>query len=205
MATYAQTGESLVVTVDRWGTDPAGEFEISSSYIGIEDEEMVGPGPPYQYFAPYIMHGYTDLDTTITIQNSGDDCTSIWVYYKEEDNCELMKAQHIEQIAPGQSIRIGPGDDADMPFPDGVDAPWLGSAYVTGNEPLGIIIDQLTHTGDNQGTLLTMRGMAYKQLYEYTWYADLLYREISGWEASIQVQNLTQESKPTFVTVEFFD
>ncbi len=208
VADYGDTGEPLAVTVDRWGTDSYGEFEISSSYTGVSDPEMseIG-GAPYEYFAPYVMHGYNDLDTTITIQNSGDHCTSIWIYYKEEGNCEYMKAQHVEVIAPGQAIRIGPGDDADMAFPSPeIDPEWLGSAYITANEPLAVIVDQLSHDpSENRGTLLSMRGMPFWYNWNNTWYADLLYREISGWTSSIQVQNLTQDSHPTFVTVDFMD
>jgi hypothetical protein len=41
--------------------------------------------------------------------------------------------------------------------------------------------------------------------WDTTWYADLLYQETNGWSSSIQVQNLTQASQPTFVTVDFMD
>jgi hypothetical protein len=207
----ACTGPDLAVTVDRWGSDPYDEFMISSSYTGVTDPDMVGVG--YDYFAPYVMHNYHDLDTTITIQNSGQWCTSCWIYYKQQGNCEQMTAQHIEAIAPGQSIKIGPGADAEMEFPTPeVGSDWLGSAYISCNEDMAIIIDQLSHPDStNLGTLLSMRGMPYvpnqpaEEINRKQWFADLLFREISGWDSSIQVQNMTQSSMPTFVTVEFFD
>jgi hypothetical protein len=205
----ACSGPKLAVTVDRWGSDPYDEFMISSSYTGVTDPDMVGSG--YDYFAPYVMHGYHDLDTTITIQNSGQWCTSCWIHYKEQGNCEYEVSQHVEAIAPGQAIRIGPGADADMAFPTPeVGSGWLGSAYITCNEDMAIIIDQLSHPDStNLGTLLTMRGMPYvpyqSEVNRKQWFADLLFREISGWDSSIQVQNMTQSSMPTFVTVEFFD
>jgi hypothetical protein len=160
------------------------------------------------------MHQYNSLDTTITIMNSGRWCTSCWIYYKKQGFCEQMKAQKIESVAPGQAIRVGPGADADMEFPTPeVGSDWLGSAYITCNEPMGIIIDQLSHPDStNLGTLLSMRAMPYDPIIEFevpggrkTWYADLLYREWSGWDSSIQVQNMTTDSMPTFVTVEFFN
>ncbi len=217
----------LAVTVDRLGPDAQGfDFTLSSSYTGIADDtSMVGEGPPYKYFAPYIMNEYHDLDTTLAIQNSGDICASIWIYYKNQGNCECMKAQHIEQVAPGETVFVGPGPDADYDFP-GADecspgnGDWLGSAYITANVPLAIAVDQLSLTGEQEGVFLTYRGMPYNPLDSYDpderdeldlgvwdtrWYADLLYREISGWQSSIQVQNLTEDSQPTFVTVEFFD
>ena len=73
VADYAWTGPELAVTVDRWGPDAFGEFSISSSYTGVADPWMVGEA--FKYYAPYVMHGYNDLDTTITIQNSGEWCT----------------------------------------------------------------------------------------------------------------------------------
>jgi len=207
----------LAVSVDRWGPDAYGDgFEISASYTGISDPFMTDPnnfGAPFEYFAPYVMNSYHDLDATITIQNSDLElCASIWIYYKEQGNCEFMKAQHIEQIAPGERIVIGNGPDADMAYPlPELAAPWLGSAYITSNVPLAVIVDQLSFDPSlNQGTLLSMRGMPYlgdarQAGWQEIWYADLLYREISGWQSSIQVQNLTVGSVPTFVTVEFFD
>jgi hypothetical protein len=208
----------LAVTVDRWGPDSYGDdYVLSSSYTGVADPGMTGVS--FKYFAPYIMHKYlSKYDTTLTIQNSGDLCTSVWVYYKQEGNCECMKAQHIEVLAPGQAIRIGPGEDADLPYPAGGgydpcspgNGNWLGSAYISANEPLAIVVDQISHAPSaNQGTFLSFRGQPYKPYIEgewdTKWYADLLYREISGWQSSIQVQNVTQKSVPTFVTVDFMD
>ncbi len=204
---YAGTGPDLAVTVDRWGTDPFGEVELSASYTGVVDPDMAGT----EVFAPYVMHAYNNLDTVITIQNSGDMCTSVWIHYKMQGNCEFYKAQHIELLAPGESITVGPaGFDFDFEFPGtGVYEPgagnWLGSAYISANEPLAVIVDQLSLTGENRGTMLSMRGMPYDQTEEHEWYADLLYREWSGYSSSIQVQNITDGSLPTWVTVEFFD
>jgi len=53
--------------------------------------------------------------------------------------------------------------------------------------------------------LLTYRAHPYKDSEDTVFYADFIYREWSGWSVGIQVQNLTQHSLPTFVTVEFMD
>lgn len=211
-------GEGLAVTIDRWGLDPYGEgFELSSSYVGIP-EFMEGTGPLFgwKYLAPYVMHQYNDaLDTIIAIQNSGQKPTSVWINYQEEGNCEYQVTQHIEALAPGEAIFVGPpgavGAGADEAFP--ISPGWLGSASISANEPLGLVVDQLSCPPSliNQGTLLTYRGMPHKYLageefeWDTTWYVDLLYQGISGWSSSIQVQNLTQVSRPTFVTVDFMD
>jgi hypothetical protein len=90
--------------------------------------------------------------------------------------------------------------------PAALGAEWLGSIYIESDEPLGIVMDQTSFLpSDDRGALLTYEAFPYDLTRDKVWYADLVWREISGWEASIQVQNLTQDSKPTFVTVEFFD
>jgi len=204
-------GQNLAVTVDRWGEDPLDGFEIASSYTAVAAPQMVGPGPPYQYFAPYVMYGYNGkLDTTLAIQNVGDGCIGVWLYYKQQGNCETQAAQHIEQLAPGEAKRIGPGADADLAFPPAISTGWLGSVYISANQPLAIVVDQLSlSTPTNQGVLLTYRGRPYggwsSSQTETRYYADLLYRELSGWTSSIQVQNLTTHSLPAFVTVDFLD
>ena len=204
-------GQPLAVTVDRWGPDVA-SLQLSSSYVGIS-EAMEGASGSNKYYAPYIMYNYlSKLDTVITIQNSGTICTSVWIWYKEQGNCEYQVTQHITELAPGEAIRVGPGPWGTLPFPNFGKSSWLGSAYISSEAPLGIIVDQLTLTtpANNQAVLLTFRGQPYEPAvaggaWGTDWYADLLYREVSGWDASIQVQNLTQTSVPTFVTVDFMN
>ena len=196
--TYAYSGESLAVTVNR----TASNGSLASGMYNGFSETMLGSASPYHYFVPSIMHGYNGLDSTITIQNSGRDCTSIWLYYREEGNCEFMKAQHIELLAPGEAIRIGPGADADMSFPSPeLDAPWLGSVHITAGEPLAIVVDQW----DADSTMLLTYAGVPKDYGATANYAPLVYRDLDGWNAEIYVQNLTLESQRTFVTVNFFD
>ena len=214
---YEDTGEPVAVIVQRQGPN---EYDtvVSSSYVapltgipstalrqaqddssGHRSEDMDGSGPPYQYFAPYAMRRYYNLDTEVIIQNSGQRCTSVWLHYqKQGGDCSFSYSEHIEQLAPGESVR--------KRVPEALGVGWLGSVYVTANEPLGIIVDQTSFPpSEDRGVLLTYEARPYQLTTDTLFYADLVFRELSGWEASIQVQNLTQESLPAFVTVEFFD
>ncbi len=225
---YQDNGEPVAVIAQRKGPNDYGTV-VSSAYVapltgipstalryaygysgqgsGHRSEDMEGGGSPYQYFAPYAMRQYCNLDTEMIIQNSGQRCTSVWLYYqKQGGGCRFSYSEHIEQLAPGESIRKR------VPAVLGVE--WLGSIYVTANEPLGIIMDQTSFPPSvDREMLLTYRARPYKLTTDTLFYAGLVFREtsassvepLSGWEASIQVQNLTQESLPTFVTVEFFD
>ncbi len=193
---YEGTGLQLAVITQREGPN---DFDtlVSSAYPGIS-ENMKGCGPPYQYFAPYAMSRYHGLDTEMIIQNCGERCTEVWLDYQKQGACDFSYSDQIGRLAPGESIR--------KRVPAALGAEWLGSVYIESDEPLGIVMDQTSFLpSEDQGTLLTYEAFPYDLTKDKVWYADLVFRELSGWEASIQVQNLTQDSLPTFVTVEFFD
>ena len=198
--TYEGTGEPLAVIVQREGPNDFGTI-VSSAYPGVT-ESMQGAGPPYQYFTPYAMRRYHNLYTVMVIQNSGDQCTAVSIYYKEQAPWLFEWIQHVEQLAPGESVRLR--------VPDKIKCEWLGSAYVKANQPLSIIVDQTSFSkycldSNDRGTLLTNWAQPYKPAGDTLLYAGLLFRAWSGWQTGIQVQNLTQESLPTFVTVNFMD
>jgi hypothetical protein len=201
-------GEDLAVTVTRYGPNDYGTF-VSSTYTGIS-EEMEGVDAPYEYYAPYVMKGYNGLDTELTIQNSGQLCTSVWIDYMEQGSCRILYKYHIELLAPGESIRVKvPCNVGQIP------CFWLGSAHISAEQPLGIVVDETSFAEPcgtvDRGTLLTHRARPKKELrggepIEDTFvYADLIFREWSGWDASIQVQNLSRTGQNTFVTVDFLD
>ncbi len=193
---YGGTGEPIAVIVQRKGPNDHGTV-VASAYPGIS-ENAEGGGPEYQYFAPYAMGHYHDLDTEMIIHNSGERCTEVWLEYQEQGDCVFSYEEQITQLAPGESIR--------KRVPEILGAEWLGSIYVTADEPLGIVMDQTSFLpSEDRGALLTYEARPYKLTTDTLFFADLVWRELSGWDASIQVQNLTQHSMPTFVTVEFFD
>jgi uncharacterized repeat protein (TIGR01451 family) len=193
---YEGTGELIAVIAQRKGPNDHGTM-VSSAYPGLS-ENMKGCGPPYQYFAPYAMRQYHNLDTEMSIQNCGESCTEVQLIYQKQGDDFFSYEEYISKLAPGESIR--------KRVPEVLGAEWLGSVYIEANRPLGIVMDQTSFLpSEDRGVLLTYEAMAYELTKDTVYYADLIFREWSGWEASIQVQNLTQDSLPTFVTVEFFD
>ncbi|MBL7156192.1 MAG: hypothetical protein ISS87_01150 [Candidatus Pacebacteria bacterium] len=192
---YGSSGEPLEVIVRRAGPNDYGTVG-ASEYVGVHDDS--GSSPPYQYFTPYLMKEYNCLNTKMTIQNSGDICTSIWIYYREQGTCQVLFAQHIEQIAPGEAIRIK--------LPNTIPQPFLGSGFITANAPLGIVVDQTT-SGQSEcsdrGSFLSYEGLPYTG--DLNWYVPMAFREISGWETSIQIQNMTRQSLPAFITADFMN
>jgi len=91
----------------------------------------------------------------LTIQNAGDGCASVWIYYTPKGSCEYQAEQQIESIAPGEAIRVGP--DGDVEFPAEITAGWVGSAHITSPEPLAIVVDQWDA---NSTMLVTYAGVS---------------------------------------------
>ncbi len=202
-------GEEVAVTATRYGPNDYGTF-VSSTYTGISREMEGDDSAPYEYYAPYVMKGYNGLDTELTIQNSGEVCTSVWIDYMEQGSCAIVYKHHVEQLAPGEAIRLK------VPCYTGqIPCGWLGSAHISAEQPLGIIVDETSFDvpcmGVDRGTLLTHRARPKEEfrdgelIEDYKVYADLIFREWSGWESSIQVQNLSRVGLHTFVTVDFMD
>jgi hypothetical protein len=133
-------GGVLAVTVHRVGPDDDGTT-VSSAYTGIS-EELDEPSPTFAYFAPMNKRAYDGFDTELNIQNSGQICASVWVYYQEQESCQVEHAQHIELMAPGETYRTD--------VPDALGDGWLGSASISAVVPLGIVVDEW-----GQGMLFT--------------------------------------------------
>lgn len=164
---------------------------VASDYVGIApsmDGEWIGDGNTRSYYAPISMDAYHGFNTVFHIQNSGQICTSITVYYQNQETCTVDDMEYVGNLAPGETI--------DVVVPD-LGPDWLGSARISAKTALGIIVEQF-----GRGLLLTHRANG-GWIGESTAYADLLYREYNGWVSGIQVQNTTIFK--TWVQVEFFD
>ncbi len=183
-------GGILAVTIHRVGPDDSGAT-VAGAYTGVS-EELDEPLSSFFYFAPLNKRAYDGFDTGLNIQNSGRICTSVWVYYQGQDSCQLEYAQHIQQVAPGETHSSG--------VPDALGDGWLGSASISAIVPLGIVVDEwgqdmlFTHQvpllSEVNGSLVSFAPLTY------------LGQE---WSAVVQVQNLSQTGQPTFVTVSFLD
>jgi hypothetical protein len=191
-------GPVMVSSVDRKLIVGPEEF-ISSAYSGIS-ENMEGVYDPqfggFMYYAPLNYNQYQGCTTTLIVQNSGTQCTSIEIWYKEQDNCLRATIDDVLALAPGESIRIGP-----PLLPQGSQ----GSAWIRASQPLGIVVDQVC-----EGMLLTYRGVpadsagAGFTAGSRMGFGPILYREFNGWDSVIQIQNLSSTNNAK-VKVYFVD
>jgi len=165
---------------------------VASDYVGIApsmDADGFVDGETRSYYAPISMDAYHGFETVFHMQNSGQICTSVTVYYQNQETCTVDYTEYVGDLAPGETI--------DVLVPD-LGPDWLGSARIEAQTALGIIVDQF-----GRGLLLTHRANG-PWVADHVAYADLLYREYNGWVSGIQVQN-TSPAVKTWVQVEFFD
>ncbi|MSP13758.1 MAG: DUF11 domain-containing protein [Chloroflexi bacterium] len=109
---FAAAGSPLAVVVDRkcpGDTTPA--FTANASYSGIS-ESMTGVYDPiyggFAYYVPLIWNqGLGGYNTSICIQNSGDECTSVEIYFQQQDQC-LHLVLPTPVYAPGQKVNYAP-------------------------------------------------------------------------------------------------
>jgi len=182
-------GGVLAVTVHRIGPDSSGRI-VSSTYTGISED--MEASSPFVYFIPVNKRAHMGFDTELSIQNSGQICTSVWVYYQGQGVCESEYAQHIEQVAQGET--------ASKVVPEDLGDGWLGSASISSSVPLGIVVEEW-----GQGMLFTYQVPLLEEIGDSLInYVPLVYVG-QGWGAVIHVQNLGQVGQPTFVTVTFLD
>ncbi len=200
-------GSPLAVSVNRRFTNTATGLSYADAYTGIS-EYMEGQRDVrfggYTFYTPVNYVDYGGCNTTLTIQNSGNECTSIEIWYKEQDNCLRSQIDSIPQLAPGESVTISP--------PSNLGPGWIGSAWIRASQPLGIVAD-IRCTNGGVTTLSTYTGIpaeyydTMNHIYQpgSLWaYGPLTYREEYGWDTTVQVQNMSSITNAK-VKVYFYD
>ena len=190
-------GQPLAVEVWRKGPgDDTPAVSVTASYSGIS-EAMEGMSDPvyggYAYYAPLVYAEHPDppkdFTSWIYIQNSGDECTSVEIWFQKQDDCLRDTICEIDYLAPGETYQY----DASMC----VGPSFVGSAWIRSSQPLGIVVDQV-----GRDILMAYDGKPANLQYEYgedpyftvgslVAYGPLIYREYQGWETLVQVQNLS--------------
>lgn len=114
----------LAVEVLRKFPNAAG-VDISSAYSGISIQDEGVRDPIYggfMYYAPVVYASFNNLSSWLYIQNSGDECTSVELWFKQEGECLRAQICEIMQLAPGEtapfdvSTCVGPRGSARFGF-----------------------------------------------------------------------------------------
>jgi hypothetical protein len=183
-------GAPITVVVRRVQSGASGQVPSTSSYTGIAATEAGRDARTgaFLYHLPLLWGDFHDWRSTVYVQNGGTECTSVEVWWQEQQSCRSAVSTQVLALCPGESVALWP--------PDG----WgrLGSGWVRATQPLAIVADEQAASG---GLLLSYQGVNAQ-----TWnvgmppdantgprfnLAPLIYREFNGWNTGLQVQNLS--------------
>ncbi|MCB0216578.1 MAG: DUF11 domain-containing protein, partial [Chloroflexi bacterium] len=184
----AHQGEPLTVSVNRSCPD-AGDPNAKSNaaYTGLSRDQMGVRDPysgAYMYYAPLIFASNAGLNTTLYLQNLGEECSSLEIWLKGQDNCLRPIIGDILTLSPGESVAFDPNT---VVGPD-----WLGSAWIRATQPLAIVVDAkgTNHFTAYTGVAADVDDAGYTAGNQVN-FAPLIYSEYQGWDTAIQVQNLS--------------
>ncbi len=177
-------GQPLAVVVDRQRTSGGGATPVSDAYTGIYQWGAFNPeSGGYTYYTPQVTTGYEGQETTLILQNMGDESTAVKVGYKPRADASAPITQVLPTLAPGESIRVDPNQVVNPPF--------LGAARVQASQPLAVVVD---HWAGHGSQLMTHKGMP-EPSGASTYHAHLIVRGHNlsminpGWDADVWVQN----------------
>jgi subtilisin family serine protease len=194
----AFVGEPVAVEVNRKGpADDHPSFEVNGAYVGVS-EYMEGMYDPwfggFAYYTPLIYATYPDdppkdFTSWIYIQNSGDECTSVEIWFQSQGDCLETRVEDIPALAPGETYQFDPNPVVGSDF--------VGSAWIRASQPLGIVVDHvgrdvlMTYRGFPAQLQSTIDGTPEFSPGSTVNYGPLIFREFNGWDSIIHVQNLS--------------
>ena len=139
---------------------------------------------------PLLYAQANDFNAIMYIQNGGLECSSVEIWFKEQDDCLRSKICEIFTLAPGETYQFDPNDCVGPDF--------QGSAWLRSSQPLAIAVDII-----GKDVLMTYDGMPSELNYTFdptkafftianqVAYGPLVYSEYQGWDSGIQVQNFS--------------
>ncbi len=189
----AAYGSPLAVEVlRRCPGDPTSTVVVSSKYSGVAGN-MLGMADPvyggYSYYAPLLYAGKGGYNTVIYIQNGGLECSSVELWFKAQDDCLRATICEVFTLAPGETFQY---DVSNCVGPD-----WQGNAWIRASQPMAMVVDIIGHDVlmtyiSKPGQLqYTFNGTPVFRTGSQVAFGPLLYSEYQGWDAGIQVQNLS--------------
>ncbi|MFN8483393.1 MAG: hypothetical protein U0768_10160 [Anaerolineae bacterium] len=187
-------GEPIAVEVVRkMPGNATPSFVMADAYSGLSAMQEGRYDPifgGFAYYAPVAYSGYNGWNSWLYIQNSGAECTSVELWFKDRDSCLRAQICSIPQVSPGYSAQFNVAGCAPPGF--------TGSAWIRASQPLGIVVDQI-----GQDVLMSYTGVAAELCYVFNGqcldagggsqvaYGPLIYRETNGWATVIHVQNMS--------------
>ncbi|MBK6768224.1 MAG: DUF11 domain-containing protein [Ardenticatenales bacterium] len=194
MSRAAPSDGALAVDVHRTcpgdvtpGVDVTSKYGgIAGTHLGVYDDVYGG----YGFYVPLVYASKAGYNSIIYIQNGGLMCSSIEIWFQQQEDCLRATICDIATLAPGETYQL---DANDCVGPD-----FQGSAWIRSTQRMGIAVDIIGHD-----LLMTYVGEPSEINYTFdpngatytagnqVGFAPLVYSEYQGWDSAIQVQNLS--------------
>ncbi len=169
------------------GVDVTSKYNgIAGTHLGVYDAVYGG----YGFYVPLVYASKAGYNSMIYIQNGGLMCSSIEIWFQQQEDCLRAVICDIATLAPGETYQL---DANDCVGPD-----FQGSAWIRSTQRMGIVVDIIGHD-----LLMTYAGEPAEINYTFdprkavytggnqVGFAPLVYSEYQGWDSAIQVQNLS--------------
>jgi hypothetical protein len=181
----------LAAEVVRRGPGVPDAFvDVSAAYSGISPgmegvADLIFGG--FSYYAPIVFANRDGFNSWLYIQNSGSECTSVELWFKQQDDCINAQICDVPALAPGETYRFNASDCVGSNF--------QGSVWIRTSQPAGVVVDQV-----GNDVLMSYDGKAADvsdpETGRQSWgslvaYGPLIYREQQGWDTLLAVQNLS--------------
>ncbi len=188
-------GSPLAVQVERrCPGDVVPNNGTSSSYgavpatdTGAFDAEVGG----YGFYVPLLYAAKASFTSSLYIQNAGDECGSVDIWLKAQDDCLRARSCRLAVLAPGAAIQFSPESC--------VGEGWQGSAWLHSTQPLAVAVDLIgrdtlmTYVGEAESTHHPETGSP-EETGSSVLFAPLYYSEYQGWDTGVQVQNMSRDT-----------
>jgi hypothetical protein len=176
-----------VAAVGTLGGD-IGAVHFVGSYSSVAADDATTP-----VYIPALLRNYYNWTSFLTVQNAGTSSANITVDYYAEGNPTSQHQDSATGVPPGVSVDF---NIAEASYATDLGSTFKGSAVVSCTQPLAVIDDQTTPSGQTQ----SYNGLAAGA---QTVYVPDLYNGYYSWVSSINIQNMG--TVPTTVTVNYSD
>lgn len=181
-------GAPIAVTVERMcpGNRTPGSV-ASSSYSGIRFPDGVAFDDAYQsysYYAPGLVANEANFNSLLYLQNAGEQCASIEIWFKAEQDSVRARICELLTVAPGETVHTRVADCAA--------SGWRGTAWVRSTERLALLSetigeDMLATSGAESTGPGDPAGSGHQAT---VLHGPLVFDRGAGWTVRVAVQNL---------------
>ena len=164
---------------------------VRSAYNAISGMRLgacVPMGDGFKYNVPLVYADWTDLNTSLYVQNAGGPCALVEIWFQSQDSCASTTICKVRSLAFGESFSVDANECVGPGF--------RGSATIRSESPLAIVADivgpesLMTYTAQPQRLNATFDPLIDSNRPDGTaLFAPIVYNDYDGWDSAITVQS----------------